>query len=488
MKKQFLSITLLFASLFSIAQFNVTVSNGVSYDFKKKPTLQAFNTGNKTLMLVRYYENFFNTYDAFSLENNTLNNLGKIKIDNGNFNNMTEINSVNQLGNKVFALVENKNKDEGKNKLTVRSIDEYGTLGNDEKTIGAIEYEKRSDPGTWLAYVTEDKKHLAVVMVNPYVKGQPLSCKYFFYDENFKEISSSNFTIGNEKKKSYLFKLLASNAGDFYLINEEFDKSYIFPVVYKKPAADKAFSEFPVMLNEPFKNFNYTSAIAPNGNLVVAGYYQEKKGFIVGDVQVKGVWVYTSDKPTVATQPFDKPMKNLVARGLSFLGNTMFITGEDVKQTTVPTRPGSMSFEENINYAFENILITGYDLSADTKYDLPLTRKDAATNNTTHVIPAFGVVNGKYHLMFSDYENKYDQKAYQYNKIPVLVSINKDGLMEQPVPYKKAIKTALQEQNDQSNIYTGYASLFTGLSCVVNNSFVFFSHTSNNQKAVVVLK
>ena len=471
MKKNLLVIYLLFAITFCQAQSTISISNDVNYEIRKKPVCESFVVAGKTFFFLKYYENFFYNYDMFTLDNNNkLKAFGALDIQKGTFKNTTEINSVHQLGNKIFALVENRNKEEGKNKLAIRYITEEERLAKEQKEIGSIDYTKMGDPGTWLSYTTEDKQHLALVAVSPYEKGQPLSCKYYFLDASLQVVSTGVFTIGNEKKKSYRFKLSASNKGDFYLVNEEYDRSYIFPVVYKKLATENTFTEFPVMLKEPFKNFNYTAGISPTGSLMLAGYYQEKKNFIVGDVQVKGVWVYNSEKPTdISIQPFDKPLKNLVPRGLTFNENTMFITGEDAKEERLPSRPGT--FEENYSYKAENILITGYDLTTDTKYDLQLSRQqDAGTYGVNYSTPAFGLVKGKYCIVYNDNVAKYKPTEYQYSKIPVSVNITKDGLMEAPENYQTQIEEILKEKHISLSIISGFNAvsnnqivcLFTG--------------------------
>ncbi len=481
MKKNLLAICLLLLTTICQAQSTISISNEVNYDIRKKPVCESFVTSDKTFIFLKYYENFFYNYDMFTLDNNNkLKAFGTLDIQKGTFKNTTEINSVHQLGDKIFALVENRNKEEGKNRLALRYISEEERLAKDQKEIGSIEYTKMSDPGTWLTYTTEDKQHLAVVAVSPYEKGQPLNCKYYFLDASLQVISTGTFTIGNEKKKSFRFKLSASNKGDFYLVNEEFDRSYIFPVVYKKLATENTFTEFPVMLKEPYKNFNYTAGISATGSLVLAGYYQEKKGFIVGDVQVKGVWVYNTEKPVdISVQPFDKPLKNLVARGLTFNENTMFITGEDVKEEREPTRPGTMSFEENYNYKFENILITGYDLTADTKYDLQLSRQSNSRNEIYTSTPAFGLLNGKYSILFNDNLSKYKANQSNYAKIPVSVSITKDGLMEAPVNYQKQLEEAFGEKDI-------YLNIFSGFSAVGNNKITCFFRIGNAIKAITI--
>jgi hypothetical protein len=443
MKKNIATIAAVLFVLNLSAQFTVSETNAVDYPLKKKPTSQYFHFTDKDYFLLTYPDVVNPGYNLFVVDNaGQLKDKSEIEYDKGVFNNSKLVHSFHQLGNKLIAVLECHNKGEGKNRLVVRTLSGDGNLKSDDKEIGSMDYEKMMNPGDWFVYSTADKQHLAIISINPTEKEQPLKGKYYFLDASLAVLSSGDFTIGSEKKKRYSFKMLASDKGDFYLINNEFDQSYLYPVVYRKPAADKAFSEFAVMLPDPDKNIGYTAAIAPDGNLVLGGYFREKKFMTVGGVPAKGVWFYNTEKPAaISTQLFDKSITDMVPRGIVFNGNMLFLTGEQMLEEREARTAATMSasFEDNYNYKFGNIVVTGYDAAADTKFDLQLPRTFTARNIISDLEPAYAIVNGKYTLIYNDALSKYKANASSYVKVPVSVTVTNDGLMEQPVNYAKEL-------------------------------------------------
>jgi len=400
-----------------------------------------------------------------------------IRYEVGTFKNMNTLNTLGSIGNTSFILLENRNKEEGKNTLSMSTFSENGKVGAEKKNIGSIPYSKMINPGDWLTYITPDKKHIAIVSVYPAEKGEAQKGQYFFLDESFTVLSSGDLNIPStsDKKKSYNFSLYASDKGDIYLVNSEFEKSssYFYPVVYRKAAAEKDFTMFEVLLKQPYTPLkDYVGAITPTGSLLLGGYTKEKKTFTIGETQSKGVWFYNSDNPTATIiHDFEKSTGRMKAFGILCNNNTAFLVGEQVNEEKEPKSPSAGPFDENYTYEYNDIMITGNNLSDDSKFDIVLPRKLRGRNITADLNPSFGIVNGKICIIYNDELKKYLKDAGSY-KVPVMVTITPEGLMERPSHFEKAFDTG----------NTGY-DLFTGFSVFTNNQVTVLSSNGRSIKA-----
>ena len=226
------------------------------------------------------------------------------------------------------------------------------------------------------------------------------------------------------------------------------------------------------MLPEKIKNLDYTAGISPSGSLVLAGYTQSKQTFRVGDVESNGIYIYNTDQPaSIQNQPFEKSIANMKTISLTFNNGTLFLTGEQISKEREKYNAMDKSFDENFNYKYGNIVITGYDMAANTKYDLVLTRKFAARNFITDLTPATGIINGKYHIIYNDELKKYVEMTASY-KVPVTASITNEGLLEQPAHYEK-------EFNPSGSGYT----LLTGFNNFSANEITVLLWNGTSMKA-----
>ena len=441
-KKIGLSCLAMFLSVIAWSQFKVIESEAVNYKMLGKPSVYGFAIDDATYFVVKQTQSVYETYDLMKVEaDGDLTPAKELKFDVGTFKNMNSLNSFQAVGNQLYALVENRNKEDGLNTLSIREVDNTGIDEEVKVKVGAIPYTRMIDPGTWLSYVTPDQQHLALVAVYPKEKEQPQKGKYYFLDASLKIIASGDIAIGNEKKKNYAFQLLASITGDFFLINDEFDKTYRFPVVYTKKATETAFTEFPCIFNDPIRNFNYQATVSPEGHLVLAGYTQPKQGFRVGNVVANGIWVYHTQNPAnINMLPFDKGLTNLKVSNLFFNQGSLFIVGEQVTEERESRPAGSMSFEENYQYKFGDIMVTGYSPEANTKFDISLNRTFNSRNIVNDLYCASAIINNKLTVVYNDDLRKYVQNAYSY-KVPVSATITAEGLLEQPAHYEKEFKT-----------------------------------------------
>jgi hypothetical protein len=186
------------------------------------------------------------------------------------------------------------------------------------------------------------------------------------------------------------------------------------------------------------KNLSYTASVNPNGDLLVAGYYQPKAAVVIGDVQAKGSWVMNTAAPTdIKLNPFDQPVTNMEARGIVFNGNTWYLVGEQLKaEKEKQSMQQNLNFEENFFYRHDNVMVTAFDGSSK-KFELTLNKSDAVRNTNQAMYPAFGVINGKLAIVYNDQLNKYVPNTSSGYRLPVLYYINNDGLLEAPQRFDK---------------------------------------------------
>ncbi|HEY0055628.1 MAG TPA: hypothetical protein VGB63_09750 [Pedobacter sp.] len=402
----------------------------------------------------------------------------ELKFNPGTFNNSLEIISMGVVKNTLAAFVTNHNKGEGKNTLSIRTIDEKGDFSSTDISVGQIPFLKLTNPGDWYINVTPDKKHVAVVGQLPHEKNKADQFVYYFLDENFKQISTGQFSFPSVLQNIGITELLASDKGDFHLLSQEYDKSYLYPVIYQAKINSTETNIVPVKIEDPgLKNIGYKSVMNTKGEVVLAGYTQAKKTLSSGN-SISGTWNFNSSKPAeVKTEPFEKPIENLVPSSLLLNGNTYYLIGEQyTKSRETPTSQQVLAREENFNFTYGDIVVIAFDEGGLKKFQIPLSRNLSARNVYQDLAIATGILNNKLTLIYNDQYNKYVNSGneYKYVKLPVATSITNDGLMEQPSAYSKEFDVL----NTSYKLYP----LFNSTS---NNRMVLLSADDSNIKAAV---
>ena len=456
-------------------------NNSQNFTAVTQPKFSSFSNDNASYFIVKRVERFekINTLIIADKTGN-ISTAAEIRINRGTFNNNAEVNSLLVAGNTVVAFVESKNKDAGKNTLTARIVDKNGAISSTDLPVGSIDFVKMGNSGDWYTTVTQDKKHIAVVGKLPHEKNMPDQFKYFLLDDNLKVTGTGQFSFAGYTKEIPVWDFLASDKGDLYIISEEFDKSYKYPVVYQAKAGSANGNIIPVIIADPgLRVLNYVSSVNPAGELVIAGYSQQKKSFSMGDVQSVGTWLFNSSKPQeLKTFAFEKPVTNMTARNIVYNGDTFFMVGEQYKGEKDPNRSTGMAalrMEENYTYEHGDIMVTAFSSDGNKKFDLPLSRNKWQSHNADQEFTvASGIVNNKLAVVFNDIYGKYiEGKYYKNYKLPVAISINNDGLMDAPVHFEKELDVKL-------STYT-LAPLFFSAD---NNRLVVL--TANNQSVKTV--
>jgi hypothetical protein len=268
-------------------------------------------------------------------------------------------------------------------------------------------------------------------------------------DDNLKITGTGQFSFAGYTKEIPVWNFLASDKGDMYIISEEFDKSYKYPVVYQCKAGSTTGSIIPVIIADPsLRVLNYVTSVNAAGELVIAGYSQQKKSFTMGDIPATGSWLFNSSKPQeIKTYKFDKPVTNLTARNIVYNGDTFFMIGEQYKEEKEPNRATGMErlrMEENYTYEHNDIVVTAFSNDGNKKFDIPVSRKWQSRNVDQEFMVASGIINNKLAIVYNDQYGKYiDDRNYKNYKLPVAVTINNEGLMDAPVHFEKELDVKL---------------------------------------------
>ena len=406
---------------------------------------------------------------------------GEVKFNGGTFTNSTFMHDAVKLGGKVIMLLENRNKTAETNRLIAKTLDNKGNLGTEEKELAAFPYQKILKPGDWYSSITPDGKHLAVIGQLPSEKDELLKFKYFFYDENLTPISSGMFSFPEIKKRMLIESFHASNKGDFYLVENETEKQNRYPVVYKISVGATTGTVIPVTPpEETIKFANYVTAMNPAGELIIGGYIKDKSGTFSTDgfeEKVTGTWMYNATTAKKTINPFSNKIINPKSLGLVFNGSTIFLVGEQLKSTREkPNMQQMQKFEDHYTYEHGDIFVTAFDNEGNKKFDLTMSKKFTARDFHNDLFPAFGILNNKLALVYNDSYGKYlPNTSYDNYKLPVLVYINNDGLMEAPIHFAKELQVT-------RSTYT----LYPALSVSGPNGMIILSANSSNAKGVII--
>lgn len=437
------------ATINSYGQVKVSQGNN-SPDFKltSQPKFTSFATDNANYFVISNKSQMSEKSYTLIVADKTGNitTAKDVQLNQGVSNNSYDLTSILVVGKSPVAFVENHSKGDGKNTLTARIIDNNGTLNASGINVGSLSLAKMSNPGEWYTCLSPDKKHVAVIGKTAHEKNVSDQFKFFILDEDLKETNKGQFSFAGNTNEINIFNFLTSDKGDLYMISEEFDKTYKYPVLYQYSSAGVP-SIVPVMISDPgLKNISYTCSVSPDGDLVMAGYLQKKKTFSSGDPEANGTWIFNSSKPSeVKTFNFDKPVTSMTARNLVYNGDTFFLIGEQYKADKEQGNAIGMAqvrfgMGNNYTYTHNDLLVTGFNSEGNKKFEMPISRKWSTRNPDQEFMIASGVVGNKLTLIYNDDYSKYIDDKYRKNtKLPIAVSITNDGLMDAPLHFAKQL-------------------------------------------------
>lgn len=450
--KYFLYLCCTLISLGAAAQVKViSGKNSAQYAPIKEPRFYSYSTADHNYFIINRQTPTFDKINTLITSDKTGNIITskEISINAGMMGNTFDVVDLVVVGNKTVLFVENKIKNDLKNHLSAKIVDVNGNIAATGTKIGSMDFAKPSNGGSWYVSVTPDQKHVAVIGINPHTKNVADQIDYYILDENLKETSKGKFSFAGNTKEMYAAKFMASDKGDFYILNEEYDKTYTYPMLYKFTVGGSA-EIIPVMISDPnLKNLSYTSAVNAKGDLIIAGYTQKKANFTAGEIANNGSWFFNSSIPgEVKTFPTTAPLANVIARKLDFNGDTFFLIGEQYKKEEQKVNnPNPLQFaNKNYNFSYGDISVTAFDSGGNKKFEMPVARKWVGSTYDQDLTVGSGIVDNKLALVFNDRYNKYfpDQyNQYAYLKVPVAVTITNDGLMETPKNFVKELDIKL---------------------------------------------
>jgi hypothetical protein len=428
----------------AIAQVKVNMGTSHTFNFEKQPWFTSSPTpaGGAFLFKSKNVTNLYPTLITVD-ENGNIRSAREVKINAGTFNNMFEVHSVHSLNNGLVALIENRDKSAGLNKLSIRRIDETGSIDNKETAVGSFEYKKMMQPGHWFAAVTPDRKHLAIVGQLPHDKDAANQYKFFFLDANLTVVNSGTLSFTDDTRKTHFSEFFASDKGDLYLVSPASEKGYTYPLLYKASVSATKGTIVPVQFEDGSdKVMSYTTFVNDAGDLILSGYFK-KKAVVTIDEAAKGTWWYSAAEGKMKKYEFEKNIINTAARGMVQNGNTIFLVGEQYKPESEPrTQQQGLNFEENFRYKHSDVLVTAFNTDGTKKFEVSIPRTLTDRNFDQSLYPAFGVLNGKLAVVFNDlYEKHFPNSGYTGYKTALLTYVTNDGLMEQPITLEKEVQT-----------------------------------------------
>jgi hypothetical protein len=446
--KYYLHLIALFVSTSVFGQVKVTIGkNSPQFVAKKQPTFTSYSTADNDYFIIGKEVSFqkINTLITVDKTGNIITSQ-EISVNMGVSNNTVDVVDLVVFGNRSLIFLQNKSKADLKNQLVAKIVDINGNIAADATPIASMNFLKLSNGGRWYTCVTPDKKHIAIIGLSPHVKDVADVVNYYILDENLKETGKGQFSFAGYTKELSFTDFLASDKGDFYITNYDYDKSYIYPVVYKFSVGGTP-TIIPVMIADPsLKNLSYTSSLNPEGDLIIAGYTQKKANFSVGEIANNGTWLFNSARPNeVKTFKAETVVQNIIARNIIYNGDTFYLVGEQYKKEEVKTNgtitPSQLS-NPNYNYAHGDINVTAFSNDGSKKFEIPISRKMNSQNFDQELMVGTGVINNKLVIIYNDQYDKYFEDKYREFtrlKVPVAVSVTNDGLMEAPAQFSKEL-------------------------------------------------
>jgi len=390
------------------------------------------------------FSEFISFQDKYSIivcdEKNNVKSTNDLKYTLGVRGDETKIEKIVGLNNKAYLLISNTNKKEGKHRLFAKALDDDLTFEDGETELASFGFTKGMNSGNWIISVSPDQKHLLIIGELPFESKEiPSKIVYNYLNESLKSEKEGTLTLPGENKKYNNYTAYLANNADMFMVSGLLDKNGD-----KKP---EIFSTNALTANEPVsylpdlgegKNmFSYAQTVLADNSFSMAGYYDERKKVSMGEAQIKGCFYYNSEScKDIQVSPISTPTENLIARSLTEVENTVYLLGENYKEKKVDV-PGQLGFY-NYYYTHKDINSVGFEANGTKKIDVILSRNYSEVSSETELMPVAAVIKSKYAVFFVDNLAKYDpaRNGSTY-RVPVLVYINNNGLMESPLHFSK---------------------------------------------------
>lgn len=446
--KYYLPLIALFLSINAVGQVKVTIGqNSPEFVTQKQTSFTSYSTADIDYFMISRLNSFQKIHTMLTVDKTgTIITSKDVTVDMGLWNNRFDVLDLVVVGNKSLIIFQNQIKASLKNQLVAKAVDVNGNIAADGTNLASIDFLKMSKGGKWYISVTPDKKHMAVIGLNPHIKETSDLVNYYIFDENLKETRKGQFSFAGYTKELSFETFQVSDKGDLYMTDKEYEKTYSYPMLYKF-SVEGTSTIIPVMITDPtLKNLSYTSDLSPEGDLIIAGYTQKKANFTAGDIANNGTWLFNSAKPTeVKTFKSETGFASIVARKIIQNGDTFYLVGEQYKQEEIKAIKTSAPYQFNdptYKYIHGDIIVNAYSQDGSIKFEIPISRKMISNDSDPNLMVGTGVINNKLAVIYNDQYNKYFEDklhVYSYLKVPVAVLVTNDGLMEAPIQFAKEL-------------------------------------------------
>ena len=440
------AIAILSCSVNGIAQ-EVTLTQGgeTSTIIKKQSSLNNFAANGNSYFVTSYSESASRVYylESFS-STGTAQIQTKLDIPGGVFNESFSIEGVLGMSNQAYVLVGNMSKSKSSNTLSIRPIENSGSVSSSDTKLMSITYEKMMNSGNYEYSVSPDQKKLLVAGVLPFVKEMEAKVKLAVFDESLKTITETEVKLPGADTKNKQIDVRVANDGTVYLIKRTSSKNgEIVLQAYMADMKSGSVKEFTMELTAPSYIYTYVTSISNNNELIVAGTTYTRATVSTGEKKATGIFYFTNknkEENVLSAFSLDAPVENLTARKLLLSGNTIFLAAEQFKEERIDPPTGTTNFDYNYTLIHKKEYIIGMDSDGKRKFELNLA-KDFSVRNTDHQhSSAYFICNDKFTIIYNDQRQKYTTDSGYNSLIPIVVQITTDGLMQPAVPFIDKLK------------------------------------------------
>jgi len=442
------------------------------FDVNSRNEFITFESGEYRHFLTKRFKNAVMEYHLTSFNANGRQFFDdQLDIQSGEFKNSFFIEGVFPVGDKIWVIVENTNKDTKTKTFTARLMNSPGEIAKEETSLFSYTYDKIMNSGNVYKTLSPDGKTLTLVAEQPYDKLSPATFKAYSFDQNMKKINEFTFSLSGEDTKNKNITASVANNGMLYILKRTSKKGEnVLDVFQVSPEKPDQISTYNIAVSEPDYIKTYTHAINDQNELIIAGLYYQRRTVSAGEERIKGLFFYTNKGLTenvFKTSDFDSQIENLVSRNLIISSNTIYFTTEQWKEVQEPKQPGSPAFEYNYNYTHKNDYVFGFDLEGNKKFQLQFNKNFTARNRDLEYYSGYYLMNDQLVLIYNDDVKKHIQGSNSISIIPLVVTISGDGRSSTPIVLRNELKL------DWSFVLTPSIGLSNGkdkITMVMNNS------------------
>lgn len=323
------------------------------------------------------------------------------------------------LNKSIYCFTALFSKEAGKNTLTARAFHSDGNV-DEPVVIASMPAEKLVNRGLFKVAASPDGNKLLLVAEPNFVKEENERITLSLFDAQLKKIWSAEKTYSYQWTRAVENTPYVNNDGTAFIMKKTDMKgdNNTYSVFSFN---GQQLKEFKIALQGKQKIHTHVEVLAPNGDLVVGGYYTEDaKVNVRMGTAIMGSFIQRIDSKGDAQKfyivnPFEK-RKDVVAKNILFHNNNTILMGERyyVNITSAPRDPSNPNqdpFAKDYGYNGYDVIIDCYDAAGKPMYASSIEKNNSSKNDNGTWVSYFGsVINGKLYIIFNDDKNRYDEK------------------------------------------------------------------------------